>query len=698
MSKTESSSNVPSKSTATVRTKLTRAALAIMPLLVGYVGYIMQTTAWYEYIPGDYSDARFNSVILEHQFQWLKGDIASFWSPGFFYPARDVLAFSDSHIGSGWPYVILRWLDFSRESSYLGWFVVAACLNYATCFYALSRLGCGVLAAGLGAFVYAFGLPALSQEAHAQLNNRYYVPLAALFAYRYLLDKRLTDSCWTVVWASLQFFCSVYIGVFLVYLLGAMCLATVFTTKGDHASALSNPLGAVGQSKLVAGIAAGAMLLLTTLMLWKYYQVSRIYGFGTGAVAGEYMLPRPVSYLLADRSSLSNWVGLKLGAIIPSAYRHEHQMFLGLGPLVLMTVGIMIAFTNARLAPLARLMGISLLLLIVATLNIDHVSLYSYIYQVPGVSAVRAVTRIILVLMFPAAVLVAVAADKLLQNLRTRSFDQDGVVLWLTALLLITLVCVESVYYKPYHYSRTAWSERQSRLAEHVTPALSKDSIIYLTQAPSDPWPAVSEIDAMIYAQDRGLKTLNGYSGNEPPGFLNNHPCLSVQSRLNTFYKYRNRNTPSFETLSHQIALVNPTPCTDPVTISVDTLFPTQSAKDIKLSIQEIKQTSRQAQLKISFKNESDLVFSSVYKPAPVRLSWRFLPASAPVAKGSVGWDPRLDLYLSLLPHESTSREIAVELPTETGRYILEFSLVHEGKYWLHDFGMQPPAIEITVP
>jgi hypothetical protein len=678
--------------------KMTRWALAIIPMLVGYFGYLMQTTAWYEFIPGDYSDARFNSVILEHQFQWIKGHIASFWSPSFFYPARDVLAFSDSHIGSGWPYVILRWLDFSRESSYLGWFVVAACLNYATCFYALSRLGCGVLAAGLGAFVYAFGLPALSQEAHAQLNNRYYVPLAALFAYRYLLDKRLTDGCWTVVWASLQFLCSVYIGIFLVYLLGVMCLASVFTVKRDRATALSSRIGAVGQSKVVAGIAAGVMLVLTALMLWKYYQVSRFYGFSTAAIAGEYMLPRPVSYLLADRSGLSNWVGLKLGAIIPSAYRHEHQMFLGLGPLALMAVGIIVALTKARLAPLARLMGISLILLVVVTLNIDHMSLYSYIYQVPGVSSVRAVTRIILVLMFPAAVLVAVAADWLLQNFRTRSFGQEGVVLWLIALLLATVVCVESVYYKPYHYSRTAWSERQSRLAELVPLALSKDSIIYLTQAPSDPWPAVSEIDAMIYAQDRGLKTLNGYSGNEPPGFLTNHPCLSVQSRLNIFYKYRNKNTPSFEELSRQIALVNPTPCTDPVAISVDTLFPTQSAKDIKLSIQEIKQTSHQAQLKIFFKNESDLVFSSVYKPAPVRLSWRFLPTSAPDAKGSVGWDPRLDLYLSLLPHESTSREITVELPSKSGQYVLEFSLVHEGKYWLHDFGMLPPSIEITVP
>ncbi|KKD57704.1 hypothetical protein VM57_02130 [Stenotrophomonas maltophilia] len=48
-------------------------------------------------MPGDLIDARFNSVVLEHVYQWLRGDVESLWSPGFFYPVKDVLALSDNH-------------------------------------------------------------------------------------------------------------------------------------------------------------------------------------------------------------------------------------------------------------------------------------------------------------------------------------------------------------------------------------------------------------------------------------------------------------------------------------------------------------------------------------------------------------------------------------------------------------------------
>ena len=675
-----------------------RWALVLMPLLVGFFGYLMQTTFWFDFIPGDLSDARFNSVILEHQFLWLKGQVASFWNPDFFYPASNVLAFSDSHIGSGWSYVLFRGFDFSRESAYLGWFTLAACLNYTSCFYVLSRMGCGVLAAGLGAFVYAFGLPALSQEAHAQLNNRYFVPLAAFFFYRFLIDKKIGNGCRAIIWASLQFFCSIYIGVFVVYFFVAMYVTNLIAFNGFRSTAeLSRPY--VGfRSNAIAALFAGVMLVLTALLLWKYFQVSRFYGFDTNAVAGEYMLPRPVSYLLADRSALSQWVGLKLGGSIPSFYRHEHQLFIGLGPLVLMVIGIVVAFTQARLASLARVMAASLLLVIIFTLRVEDFSFYSSIYELPGVSAIRVVSRIILVLLFPAAVLVALAIDYVLRIARIFFTSHGRIWMCLMGLLLATTVCIESVFYKPYHESRQSWVERQERLNNLMIAPLSKNSILYLTQSPLDPWPAVSEIDAMIYAQDRGLSTLNGYSGNEPPGFLNNHPCVSPESRLGTFFRFKNKEVASLDELSRQIVLVNPTPCADPIARVADTLFPAQSAKALYLSIQELKQTAQRVFVTLRFTNESVSLFSTVYKPSPVRLSWRFLPTNEPQATSLVGWDARFDLYLSLQPGQSEQREIVVDLPSTRGQYVLEFSLVHEGKYWFHNFEMPIPAVTISVP
>ena len=88
----------------------------------GFFGYLMQSLDWFRTVPGDLGDARFNSVILEHFFQWLSGKSPSLWSPRFFYPFEGVLAFSDNHFGSAWSYALLRISGLSREGAYAGWF------------------------------------------------------------------------------------------------------------------------------------------------------------------------------------------------------------------------------------------------------------------------------------------------------------------------------------------------------------------------------------------------------------------------------------------------------------------------------------------------------------------------------------------------------------------------------------------------
>ena len=38
----------------------------------GFFGYTMHALDWFASIPGDLGDARFNSVILEHLYQWIQ--------------------------------------------------------------------------------------------------------------------------------------------------------------------------------------------------------------------------------------------------------------------------------------------------------------------------------------------------------------------------------------------------------------------------------------------------------------------------------------------------------------------------------------------------------------------------------------------------------------------------------------------------
>ena len=187
-------------------------------------GYLRHTAlsdaaGWMMMIPGDLGDSRFNSVILEHLYQWVTGATPSLWSPRFFYPFERVLAFSDNHFGSGWAYVVFRLLNLPREEAYLGWFLIGAVLNFWACWWALRQLGFSIVGAATGAFVFAFGLPALHKESHAQLIYRFAVPLAFAAWYRFLTLPSGTRLAQVILFCGLQFLCSIYLGIFLVYLL-----------------------------------------------------------------------------------------------------------------------------------------------------------------------------------------------------------------------------------------------------------------------------------------------------------------------------------------------------------------------------------------------------------------------------------------------------------------------------------------------
>jgi hypothetical protein len=67
------------------------------------------------------------------------------------------------------------------------------------------------------------------------------------------------------------------------------------------------------------------------------------------------------------------------------------------------------------------------------------------------------------------------------------------------------------------------------------------------------------------------------------------------------------------------------------------------------------------------------------------------------VTDANSGWDAREDLFVSLKPGETQIRNVSVQTPKQAGRYVLQFSLVQEGKYWLHAFGMSVPSTIVTV-
>jgi len=665
--------------------------VVVLIVCVGLFGYLMHTTSWLSAIPGDYSDARFNSVILEHLYLWFQGATATLWSPAYFYPFQHVLGFSDNHFGSGWVYALFRALGADREGAYLGWFLIGSCLNYLACLYICYRMGFSLLASAAGAFVYAFGLPALLQEAHAQLNYRFAVPFAFASFTRYLAKNDTKDLAHTVLWVAIQFYCTIYMGVFLVFLLLALLISTLLIERKAffESSKKAQRTGLSYQLRNGALIAISAVAVM--LLLGQYYRINSMYGFDSTDIETTYMLPRLSSYLLADRVEPSRWLGWWFAGDFPSAYRHEHQLFLGFGVWGLVLIaGVSVWWL--RPSRFGRIVCLSFLLIVVLTLDIAGHSLYWFLFKMPGVSAIRSVSRIGLVLLLPLAMMVTIAIDYVVKS---EWYPVRRYRLLLLALAIIALT-YETSHYQPYHYPVRAWKERQERLQTLIQPSLTSDTILYVTNAAVDPWDTVAEIDAMIYAQDHRLPTLNGYSGRTPPRLRPNHPCISFESRLQSYFDFARIDLASQADYLRRVRVISPEVCPHPPGLVATKQFDPANASAIALSV-TAEVSDKVAVVHLAISNNSVEPLHAVSKQWPIRLSWRFVPLKAQGhERQPPGWEARRDLYFSIAGKQTHLEHFNIPLPENAENYMLEFSLVQEGHYWFHERGMPIAALKIT--
>ena len=544
---------------------------------VGFFGYLMNTAGWFTMIPGDLGDSRFNSVILEHLYQWVTGAAPKLWSPRFFFPFENTLAFSDNHFGSGLPYIVLRVFGLPREEAYLGWFLIGASLNFWVCWVVLKRLGFSAVGAAAGAFVFAFALPALHKENHAQLVYRFAVPLAVAAWYRAMDQRNIAYAVQTVFWCAIQFLCSIYLGVFLLYLLVAMVLAQVIFslcgTFGETAPSANNKSlsrsvssrGAVSNGWWPSALSWGrsfsgltwsgftlVAVVLTGFTLKRYQHVAAEYNFVRPLSELVSMLPRPGSYLLADHSTLVAWLS-RLVSEVPM--RHEQQMFAGFGIFMLALLGLCWSWRmlESQLTAFVRVMMFALLVLIALTLCVHESSLYLLLAKLPGVSSIRAVSRIALIMLLPLAVAVAAGFD---------GFARLPAANWLkglSLLLLIGVLTLESLCYNPHHAPMQSWRARRDAFQVKIG-TLPKDSVLFVTQTKTEPF-FMTEIDAMIYAQDHHLATLNGYSGNTPPRYTYPDPCLPPAMRVDSYFAVRGPVTDRRQQILNKLHTVFLEPC-----------------------------------------------------------------------------------------------------------------------------------------
>jgi hypothetical protein len=542
----------------------------------------LRSLGWFTAIPGDLVDPRLNSVFLEHVYGWMVGRWPSLWSPLFFYPFENVLAFSDNHFGSVIFYIPWRILGFSREMSMALWIAIGCILNFLSAYWVLRRLSFSALACGAGAFVFASSLPTLGEPDHAQLIYRFATPLAFYYFWLAIGQKvNASDNVgnqassyqpallgWALLWTAQQFYCSIYLGLFLVYLLIAATIAQLLLSPKGYLRLLWQSWQVTAaQSKFVtvalstlSAIAIGALLL-------KYRMVSKDYGYSWSMDEILSMLPRLTSYLVADRSILSSFVGSWVSNI---SWRHPHQLFIGIGPATALAFGLVFAWNKTQLSfldepsrslkHLGKVASITLLVLMITTVSVNDFSLYHYLLKVPGIDGLRVVTRIIFVMLIPMCILVAIAAQYV-HHLLSLSSPHRSIRHQIVILSLLVLICIEAIFCVIPTKTIASWQERIHTLRTLLpdpTKPLPADAVLFTTQKLNE-WDYLTGIDTMILAQDLGVATLNGFSGQSPPGRAYKEPdrCYSQADRLGAYARFRNASPEVIDQLAKRIVVLN---------------------------------------------------------------------------------------------------------------------------------------------
>lgn len=507
--------------------------LAATLLAVIVFGYLMPVTGYFTAVPGDIQDTRYNSAVLEHLYRVAAGGYdKGLWNPDHYYPFQGVLAFSDNHFGSGATYVLARLLGLSREHAFDVWFIAGTLLNFASALYVLRRLGLSTAAAALGACFFAFALPVLAKDGHAQLVHRFAAPLAVLALWQMFERRRLVDFARLAFFTVWQFYCSIYLGLFLVYLLAALTVALLVVRR---------PLvwpqwrANLAMEPPPTKLAAAGVLFLSSLAFaylgGHYFLISHAYGVQGWSI--EYMtqlLPRPESYLIADFSPWLSWLARDI--YVPA--RHEHHLFIGFGAGALLLVAAVAAWRGRAVDPvLTRAMLIGLALLFAGTLYIGQLSFYYLIAWLPGINAIRAVSRIILIMLLPMSVLLALGAEVI-----WRRFGRGARAAVPVLGCLAALVIAEPLSFDKKGVPIVEWQWRLAAAKALLPPTMPKDAILFVRSgSPNELQQVYAELDAMLLGQDLGRPVLNGASPFAPPGYRLLR-CIPINERLDSYSSF----------------------------------------------------------------------------------------------------------------------------------------------------------------
>ncbi|MBM4268840.1 MAG: hypothetical protein FJ144_19865 [Deltaproteobacteria bacterium] len=483
-----------------------------LPILCWLAGILVtfhpMLRSGFEHVPGWPSqDPRLVNFFLEHRWETLLSLLPperGFWSPPIFFPHEGVTTYSEPLIAVVPLYGVWRALGAPPLLAYELFVLAIWSLNYvAGCVLLRRSFRVGVPAAAVGAMVFAFASSRVANMTKQQLVPHFFLALAVIALFEIFRDEPSESAAakpppawgWTGV-----FFAAVtaqlYTAFYPFYFFGLAVVAALAwglvlpsfraaTLRGLRRNAA--PLSVAGALALVAA--------------WPL--ASRYLGAAGEVGLREYNSTKLTQWFSSFLMGPSNWLygwADRLPRFRPWS-RSTHANGLGAVTTIVAAIGLFRA-RSRRSVVVIVLVAATLLLL---TLRVwGDWSLWPIVQTLaPGGGAIRAVARIGTLLVFPAAIGVALF------------FEQQAGRTPVMLLVLLAAFCLAEQAHRELSFERTFYEWRTERIAREIDPGCAS---FFLVTTGGREDPDVHD-DAMWVALASGVPTINGRSGNVPPGW-----------------------------------------------------------------------------------------------------------------------------------------------------------------------------------
>lgn len=502
----------------------------------------------HDLVPGDLGDARFNNLVLEHNFRFFFTDWPdSYWTaPWIMSPFENSFALSDNLAGASPIYCLFRLWTIDPVSSYQLWLVTCSILNFLSMYWLARTYKLHPIASAVGAFLFAFSMPRGSQITHTQLYPHFFTPLALIALAKHFSQNSRQKKIF--YFGLFVLFCvwQIWAGIYLGWFLGVLLVLLLFITllRKAYRNILWKHLKNYWGSYLFIG---GLGLLLLAPLVRPYLSIHSLLGGRTYSDT-KYYLPNFISYLLAHSDSVT-YSFLKpdlfegTGSLVNW---QEKRMFIGFVGLLAPLSLVIIRYRFPRFFKKSFFEGLfnyamwSWFLLVLFTFDFGrNISLWPIVFQsMPGADAIRAIARIILTMLIPWSIIVALLIQVFVGSQKLK--------LKIIGILLAFIVCIENLYTPSYNFSKAHHYDMINRLSRDIREVSQSDECQYFYHS-RDWLPFVVHINGMWASITTNIPSLNAYTGIYPKAWDRwdlGDPFPKRQEAVDQWYKTIRPNEP----------------------------------------------------------------------------------------------------------------------------------------------------------